>query len=200
MYPVRDTTHAAEAAKLTIDQYKQSVVVAGLIGVLANEVQILEDSIWTVLDNMTLAAQPLVGGPFDILDKIGALVGQPRNGLSDALYLAAIKLKARVNRSDGLAEDLIQITAILFSGFTYREWYPASWEIDLGATSTDVTSLIALLAEAKAAATAGDLRFYISGPIWVWDSTTGHLGTATGLKDSVGGTFPNAPVSLQLIA
>lgn len=204
MYPTKDEAHSAEAAGLLISQYKSAPNVGALVKILASEVQTLEDSIWTVLDNMTLDAQPLPFDPlrgWDILDKIGAIVGQPRNGESDVNYLAAIKLKIRVNRSDGLAEDLIQITHLLFATPTYREYYPASWEIDTeGLAANLVPILIQALFEAKAAGTRGNLRFSISGPIWVWDSTTGHLAAATGLEDSVGHSFPNAPVSLQSVS
>jgi hypothetical protein len=202
--PTQDTTHVAEAAALLIEQYKNTTVVGGFAAVFARQIQTLENAVWSVLNSLPLSAQPL-GGPtnWDILDKIGAIVGIPRNGLADIPYLAAIKIKIRINRSDGLAEDIIQITALLFTGAVYREWYPASWEIDLeGAAVTNaiILALTTYLHEAKAAGTGGNIRSSALPHIWIWDSTTGHLAIATGLDDHVTpGQFPNAPVSLQSV-
>lgn len=57
-----------------------------------------------------------IGG--DLLDKIGKIVGQPRNGMIDAQYLLLIQTRIAVNRSDGRRETLIRIAKLLVPGAT----------------------------------------------------------------------------------
>jgi len=202
MIPTQDLTMAAEAQALLIAQYAPLPNISNLLKVFVGEVQNLETAFWSYLNGMLLTAQPLGGGNWDILDKYGALVGLPRNGLTDAQYLPALKIQIRANNSHGFAEDIIQITNLVTTGAVYYEWPPAAWEIYLGfAVSSVYSALVAYLHQAKSAGTQGNVRYAPVANIWIWSSST--LGqpvpAGTGLKDSVGGTFPNAPVSLQSV-
>ena len=47
------------------------------------------------------------------LEQVGALVGQPRGGLSDDVYRRHIRAKIKTNRSNGNAEDLIRIVDLI---------------------------------------------------------------------------------------
>jgi len=143
---------------------------------------------------------PLAAGPWDVLDKLGAIVGVTRNGLSDADYLAVIRIKIRINRSHGWAEDIIQIASLIVSGAIYREEYPASFELDIyGTTTSIVTALLTYLGEARSAGTEGFLNYSLTTPVLILDSSTGHLAVSTALDDSVGHGFPNVLSSLQVL-
>jgi hypothetical protein len=43
------------------------------------------------------------------LDVLGRIVGEPRNGLSDTLYLRALRTRVLINRSSGRLEQLLNI-------------------------------------------------------------------------------------------
>ena len=61
----------------------------------------------------------------DLLDKIGKIVGQPRNGMIDAEYLILITARIAANRSDGRRETLIRLAKLLVPGATiYVKDYP----------------------------------------------------------------------------
>lgn len=127
--------------------YARPNLIALLSATLA-EVQLLENVFWQIIGGDFLATAALVPGSVNVvLDKLGALVGQPRLGLNNALYAAAIALRILANRSHGRAEDIIQIAAavayisangILPPGtpiappgtVNYIEGYPASVEVD----------------------------------------------------------------------
>lgn len=57
-----------------------------------------------------------VGG--DLLDKLGKIVGQPRNGMVDTDYLVLITARIAANRSDGRRESLIRLAKLLVPGAT----------------------------------------------------------------------------------
>ena len=64
------------------------------------------------------------------LDRLGALVGQSREGFSDEIYRTLIKAKTAANRSKGTTDNLIQVALILRGGVvsnvTYTELFPAT--------------------------------------------------------------------------
>lgn len=119
MIPTPDTNIVAEGQGLTTSHYATAPVVQGIIQSLMQRLQEIENSFWAFINDIQLANHPLPGGPWSVLDQIGAIVGglaANRNGLSDADYLALIKLQARVNRSRGLAEDVIQLAMTMNGG------------------------------------------------------------------------------------
>jgi hypothetical protein len=203
MLPTQDTSHVDEALALLIDQYKGTKVVAGLTAVYARQIQQLENALWTLLNQMTLATLPVTGGPWDIYDKIGAIVGIARHGLTDAQYLPQLKIKIRASRSDGLANDIIAIASMVTSNFAYVEWpdVPAAFEVQTGVFDlVAITALLTYLGAAKGAGVAGNLTYIAaSAPILIWDDVV-TPGIGTGFDDSTTpGTFPNLLESGQTL-
>jgi|SRR5579883_279366 len=198
--PTQDTAHVAEGVGLLTSRYRLLQVVPGIVTALMSRVQEIETDIWSVINGVQLANHPMPGGPWDVLDKLGALVGAPpRNGRSDADYVPVIRLQIRVNRSRGLAEDIIQIAALVVAGARYYEWYPAAFEVDVfDTTSSVVAALLLYLRKSRSAGTAGTLRYSVdAGPLVTWADSTGSPVGARGFKDSVGGGFVAELTSLQ---
>lgn len=52
----------------------------------------------------------------DTLDVIGAIVGQPRNGMTDDDYRPWLKVAICFNNSAGTTEDILNIIGILYKG------------------------------------------------------------------------------------
>lgn len=116
MYPVRDDNHASEGAALLTDHYKSKPVITGILKSLMASVQEIEGVLWDVIESHYLATPP-VG---DQLDQIGTVVGEARNGLDDADYLELVRLKIRVNRSQGLSRDVIDVGVMIRHGGAIR--------------------------------------------------------------------------------
>lgn len=78
-------------------------------GIIAPQVQDLEDAAQTLLSVMDIDESE--GAQ---LDRIGRIVGQPRNGVSDALYRIYLKARIRANQSTGASEDIYAVFRALF--------------------------------------------------------------------------------------
>ncbi len=184
--PAVDNAHVTEGAALTTSRYASAPVVQGIIKSLMLRFQQIENDYWTFINGVQLANHPQAGGPWSILDQIGAIVGQPRNGRTDADYVPAIKLQIRVNRSNGFAEDIIQIAGLIVTGAIYTEWYPASFEVGaFGITMSVARALLSNLGQARSASTAGTLRYSLTGDtVIVFGDSLGAPGT--GFGDSFG--------------
>jgi hypothetical protein len=116
-------------------------------------VQELEVAIFDLLTERAL------GTAADVqLDVIGKLVGQERLGLADEDYRTLIRVRIRVNRSDGHADQLIEILQLMAplldpTNIIYTEHYPAEVHIELGDPigSVDPDLVFLMLNQAKAA-------------------------------------------------
>ena len=86
-----------------------------------NRLQELEDAIWTLLTPLSDKTFASVTGK--LLEFLGAIVGESRDGRADADYQAAIRIRIRVNRSRGKAEDVIAVAklAAIHSTPSYTE-------------------------------------------------------------------------------
>jgi hypothetical protein len=95
-------------------QFQQPNIRAWLAACL-QPLQTLEDAAQQVLTVRFLATAQLFELPEtnSVLDVIGALVGQPRDGLDDADYQTLIYLRIAVNRATGVVADWAGFAKIL---------------------------------------------------------------------------------------
>lgn len=63
------------------------------------------------------------------LDVLGAYVGESRNSRLDDVYRQAIRVRVRINRSTGTTLDIYEVASMLSSSWTYKEYYPATFQI-----------------------------------------------------------------------
>src|SRR3954469_1915667 len=107
------TDHVARAPARALQQYKDAKApgVVDVVGDLASEVQALEDALFGIVDETSLANAVGVN-----LDRLGAIVGEPRAGESDSPYWIRIAAKILVNRSTGSIDDLVRIFRALAPG------------------------------------------------------------------------------------
>jgi hypothetical protein len=109
--------HSARGVALLTDRFRQPIISALLTSWL-DEVQELED----------VFADLLARGIWVPLDRVGRIVGQPREGRDDTTYLAWILARVLVNRSSGKTEQIIALAKKLGLGVPVRveEQYPAA--------------------------------------------------------------------------
>ncbi len=196
--PVIDTSHVVEArAKLT-DFFRGQHVVQGILDSWIQQVQLLENAVFDVIDKRMLDA-----ATFAQLDSLGSLVGEPRLGRPDDIYREAIRLRILVNRSQGRAEDVIKVAGIATAdNFTYEEVGTANWEVTAFESVIWPVLLAHLLGQTKAAATRG-LVIYSTWPAaedFVFGSDAGtapnerNLGTVyTSFVSRLAGVFEAVP-------
>ncbi len=156
-----------------------------------NRLQELENAAWVLLSAMSIAGA-IAAGASDLLNKIGNIVGEPRLGRSDADYGAGIKLKIRVNISNGKALDIVAVAMLAYAPAlpNYLEGYPAAWVVDMPNLSS-AQYVAQKLAHTRAAGTYGLVQFTSNAnPVLILDWSGGAL-AAAGIMDWSGGTVVN---------
>jgi hypothetical protein len=150
-----NTKHVEQGQELPIYDLRQPLFLKVLASYLT-EVQALETALWDLYIGTML---PNAKG--DALDMIGALVGQAREGRTDASYILWIQSRITVLRSSGRPRDIYAaVLPLLPAGSTARliEYGDASFTVTFSATLTaaQARSLGDLLRQAKAAAVRFD--------------------------------------------
>jgi len=140
--------HVTRAVARLIERYRKPRTSA-LLGSWVSELQAVEDAYWQLYTERHLATAS--GATLDLL---GEIVGQPRDGRDDETYRLWISARVLVQRSSGTTEQIIAIADKLAGGNTVilREYFPASFILDMGALDSHTGLQIAqLIVPAKAA-------------------------------------------------
>lgn len=135
------------------------------------------------------------GAGGDLLDKLGKIVGQPRNGMDDPTYFIFITAKIRSNKSDGKRETLIALTKLLVPGASIyvKDFPPCSVYIAPQApVFVDPYAAAAFLIAAKAAGVNVVFAWsavpiadtVIAGSIYAAGFAAGPPATNTGVSSS----------------
>lgn len=192
-------THEPDAVALLTDRYRQPKISALLAAYVA-EVQALELAYWDLLTKRSPATAEGA-----VLDLLGKIVGQPREGRTDEQYRVWISARVMVNQSSGLSWQLLGLAAKLCQvPVRIEDHYPAAFTIHamgpvLGADGVEIAQLIAL---AKAAGvqsffhwyddTTTAFRFSVSGDS-VYDSDRGFTkGRLSAISDGRDMEYPRA--------
>ncbi len=110
------------------------------------------------------------------LDRLGKLVGEARKDRTDAAYAAAIRVRIRVNRSDGSADTLLQIAKILAvaGSIVYADSGGAKYSIGATVDPEAMNTLAEALRDADAAGVGADISIAPEG------ATTIRFGSSYG--------------------
>jgi len=152
------TDHEARGAALLTEQFKYQPATVALLKSWVAQVQALEDHAYELQVQRTLAGATGVN-----LEIVGALVGQGREGRSDAHYRLWIAGRILVNKSRGRAPQLIAIATKLTGGpVRLREYSPAAFIIyaDSPVTGSDGVEIAKLLKLAKAGGVSMQFVWY----------------------------------------
>ena len=198
MIPTLQPDHKTDARALFTDQFRGRKVLQGLIDSWCVAIQAVETMLWQVINARTIANA--VG---DQLDKNGALVGEARQGRNDANYKPAISLRIRVNRSNGEAEDVLQVLTLAqtVSSFliTYLEVYPAGFYVTAFNLAI-IPTIARAIGKARAAGSRGVLvtSNWLPATNFEFGSTVGGaVAGQLGFSDKVSSTLTSKFVSAQ---
>lgn len=142
-------SYVGDVRRRLLEQYRNSVTIAGLLEVAAAQAQELESQLWLMTLQTSIGYYgPTPPTPADIfvtqtpatgiwLDWLGARVGEPRNGLGDGEYATQIHARILCNKSSGTIPELAEVVSFSLFGapyanFSIEESYPAALVIDLG--------------------------------------------------------------------
>jgi len=138
--------HVADGLGQAAGQYENSTLFRAWVASFLEQVQDLDG---VVLD--VLASLDIEQAEGTQLDRLGDIVGEPRSGYGDVAYRRAIRVKIRVNMSNGTIEDLLTIARLW--GATeadLQEYYPAALQMHVG-TAPEPRRLHQRLLQAKPA-------------------------------------------------
>lgn len=195
---VEITDYAARAKAKLLAQYSDKPRIAGLVGELGGLAQEAEAAIWDLISETSIATATGIW-----LDRLGAIIGEPRDGAADSDYRAFIRARIHANRSNGRVEDLIAVVKAWNGGVLptlfVTQYFPAAVEVRLGAVVTVVDRLLRLLKCTRSAA-IGQMVLYqtvADAAAFTFSSSASPEASATqGFGDSTtpatGGAFVGA--------
>lgn len=122
--------YAARAKARLLVQYRELPLLSSYLGELVGRVQEIEASLFDVIEVTSIDTATGVW-----LERLGALVGEPRGGAVDALFRRYIKARVKANRSRGTFEDVIAVVTewngATFAGLELRDLGRATMQVDL---------------------------------------------------------------------
>jgi hypothetical protein len=124
--------HVARAMLLMIEQFKPATNLKNFISSFIKELQKCEDTLQDLMTRRLISTAQGV-----LLDEIGLIVGEEREGRIDEDYQLAIYERIFINISNGEPETIVRATRFLMdSEFTrYFEIYPAEVLLNIGSES-----------------------------------------------------------------
>ena len=156
--------HLDEAQGNLLDQFQNKENLVLLLHGYIKEIAALEAVMFQLLEERL----PISAAEGEQLDGIGQIVGEERQGRSDADYREALSTRINLNLSGGTVEDLIKmVQGVMGSGYTAQinDYYPAALEVVINEAvdaSFDPTNLNNFLESARAAGVGLNLLYATS--------------------------------------
>lgn len=188
MDPVHDLTVAADAVAHLIQQYQKPNLQA-FVSTLAAPAQDLEDVFFQLFQLRSIYTA--TGAQEDV---VGRVVGQPRNGQTDAVYRTFLFGRVGVNVSCGTTEDIYRVFSQILSAdypglkMSLVTYPPASFVLMFyGAALDNATAAIManMLRLARSAGIGGQMTWSSNSPSLTFTLDTGpgydvgHFGEAS---------------------
>lgn len=117
--------HAARAWAYVVSQFQDSPNMRAFVYAFGDEIQRAEDALQDVIYGLRLDSA--TGAQLDLL---GALFGEPRDGLDDLTYRRFVAARLMIRLSQGTPDQVAAICARLVGvAVEYRPAYPAGYRL-----------------------------------------------------------------------
>jgi len=185
------TNYVIEGLARNLEQFKGKLRFEAILRSWILEIQALEDAAWAVYEARLLQLIFASGSSFDdLLDKLGGIVGQPREGFTNDIYIRLIAARIKTNRSNGRREILLAIMQLITPS-TFVEAREYSGAIVLTVYGPVVVPAPVIAFEFLALAVSGGIRGTL-----VWEGTPNANTLMFGYKFG-GGTRITQPTIAQ---
>lgn len=154
----RIPNHVEQGLDRLIEQFRGLPDMEAWCSSTLEEVQLLEDAIWSFID-----AFDVDRAPADLLKKIGKIVGQTWAGEELESYRLTVKARIAVNRSNGQWADLNRVARLFFETYAWQVTPPMNLILRVEAGERPGTQQ-ALLEEAAQATTRIDIVYSSDAP------------------------------------
>jgi len=160
------SNHVEEGLSRLISQFRDKKNITKLVTTYLRKIQELED----VAADMHLKIYSIDNAENAQLDMIGVLVGEPRAGRTDVAYRDALKIRIKLNSSNGTREELIDL-AVSVAGtpitVTMVESQPATFEMfidgDIDPLLVDTNKMSYYISQGRGGGIKGLLTFHVAG-------------------------------------
>ena len=190
-----DIAIKAEAEARILQQYEANTGILAMVDASAANYQLLENSLWTLQTMRALATAEGVQ-----LDGIGQIVDLARNGLSDADYFTWLTAKILALSSDGSADRLLDIGALIAAGtWVLGEYFPASFLMTAPAPMANAALVASILSSARSAGVNGQMLYSLvddADTFTFSDDDTEQASTAQGWSDDPGPDWESTGVGM----
>jgi hypothetical protein len=145
-------TYAETAAARLLAQYRERPRLRALVRELAGEVQEVENALWGMVAQTSIDTAEGVW-----LDRLGAIVGEAREGATDTDYRKYIRARIAANGSASVVEDVLSVMRAWAGGvlptLAVIDRFPAGFELQLPSpvTLAELPRLFRLVRAARAA-------------------------------------------------
>jgi len=143
-------------------QFSGAPVIEGINKAFGVQLQDLQNAIFQLFDILSIDGNEGVN-----LDRIGTLVGQLRNGKSDAEYRRFLKARVKINKSNGTIPKILEILALTHPSETFSVREPKGGVLIFNMLETwigvDLTELMGILREIKGGGTRVELVYNRGG-------------------------------------
>lgn len=131
------TDHAAAAVARMPSQHRDKTRTSAFVSALAAPAQDTETALWALLTERSVDVA--VGAQ---LDRLGVVVGEPRNGeTDDDVYRRRIRARISANESRGTAADIIRVARALVyddaAQIVITPGYPAAYSVEIAGVAVD---------------------------------------------------------------
>lgn len=157
--PMHNENLRQEAIARLLSWFKDDAEWQTYVGVLADEVQELEDAAWDVI-----VQRQLDSAEGAQLDQWGDLLDEDRQGLGDDEYRGVLRAKILVNLSQGRADDLYGVAIALASPLSVWvvEYQPATVLLIIQVSQVMSTSKIIRVVRLLTAAKPAGVKLFIA--------------------------------------
>jgi hypothetical protein len=173
------TDHYQQALDKLIQRYKGKPRFAAMLKSYIRQVQDLENATWDVINSRDVDTCDETR-----LEVIGRIVGQPPAGQSTETYRLYVKVRIKVNRSDGSPETMKSIARLLLGQGTTLTELPMLQKIapkgPIDPIATDPNVVFELLHEAHGAGVTFQFEFFAEPVSSVFHFITGAIPAVDG--------------------
>lgn len=125
-----ERTDREETSPDALSAVFQKAAIRAIAAAIAKECQQFEAAFFDSLE-----ARTLLTATGATLDLVGGALAETRKGRSDSAYRIALKLLVRARLSNGKVLDILALLDILGFDYSYREYYPAGFRVEVFGTS-----------------------------------------------------------------
>lgn len=158
---VKNTVHVTEGLAKLLGQYKDATDLRALFSLLLTQVQTIENDAADVIKGISVTTAANYQ-----LDIIGAIVGEPRQGRTDAQYRPRILSRIGINISNGHPDEVLEIMTATNGGkpFTLQEYQPAAFELHGDIDPAQLNDVLGVLRELRPAGVQAYVTYALPSP------------------------------------